>query len=293
MLCLYAVLLLFFLLFLTPFCKLNCTGDSSCKSATIRGVSRIICNGEDCLNGAKIYSEVYNGGAMSLEINSDNNGNWYLYCNVSDICIIGCGTNSSCQMLGGECFGLCKINCDESAGILCPSSLNGNIEYFGSPTSIPSMQPTLPNPTKLPTKLPTTMPTTKPTATPSNHPTSLDVPTFAPTNEPSAQALTTSATVVTGVTDPNDATDDTTTTSGTMNTQTSTTNTATTTTSITSTSKLVSTTDTTKLKTTILTTELTTDSSAVTAIKSTTKLGSGSDKAKNNDSPTDSTTILS
>ena len=128
---------------------------------------------------------------MTLEINGNNNGNWSLYCNTSDICVIHCRSSSACSYLYGNCLGTCKISCDESNGIDCPQ-LNGNVQYLPSPTTFPSKIPTnipttipthIPsyNPSLIPSKYPTNIPSTSPSQIPTN------VPTAIPTTEPSGE----------------------------------------------------------------------------------------------------------
>ena len=114
--------------------QVNCTGPVSCAFSTFRGLSHICVHGTLGLFQATIYSEVYTGGTLRLDINSYQES-WSLYCNSSDICIVSCRSRTACQKLSGHCFGQCIIDCDDEYSnyndtnaninsILCPDKKN-------------------------------------------------------------------------------------------------------------------------------------------------------------------------
>ena len=175
--------------------QLNCTGIESCSFSTIIGVSHIGCHGENCLANSTIYSEIYNGGTLTIEINDDINldkNGFDLYCSPDDKCIVFCRSSMSCQLMTGHCFGQCLIYCDNIR--ICPANLTGNITLIDyEPTLIPShFTSYISSDAHIPSNIPTNEPTitgqVRTTISSSIAPTSSITPSIAPSATPGGSA---------------------------------------------------------------------------------------------------------
>ena len=115
--------------------KLVCIGNQACAESVIHGVSNILASGDNSVGLTIIYSEIYNGGRLIIDIDSDMTQNWTLYCNSSDTCIILCRSPSACSNLNGYCFGECFVNCTFS-DTMCSTMLQGNVTIISSRSDI-------------------------------------------------------------------------------------------------------------------------------------------------------------
>ena len=124
-------------------------------------------------------------------INGTNVNEYSFYCNLTDICKIGCQSEYACSTMELYCYGTCYVACGVAKSIDCPIILSGSYSDWAtdapspSPTFIPSTQPT-----NMPSIDPTGMPTTAPTG-PTNNPT--DGPTESPVVETTPGVTTTNA----------------------------------------------------------------------------------------------------
>ena len=126
-------------------------GNNTLERAMIRNVTLIEAIGSNVLSSSTIISE--NNDELTVLVDGINEEEYSIYCNVSDICYIGCLSHGSCSNLTLYCFGTCKVFCDDDSvwnGIQCPIAIIGNFADWPMTTMPPSFLPSTMIPTAMP-----------------------------------------------------------------------------------------------------------------------------------------------
>ena len=136
--------------------EILCLATHSCKDSQIISASVLYCTMQACSNAVvrsvdtiyffdkQIDTNIFSNhvGTMRLYLRGINAGSHViLYCNTYDVCLIDCGTQNSCYNMLIYCFGKCRINCNETAGISCPVIVS-SVAPSDAPTSAPTLSPT-------------------------------------------------------------------------------------------------------------------------------------------------------
>ena len=166
-------------------------GEQGLYLSSIRGITQLTVSGLNAMSASTVISQVENGNTFTAYINGTNDNFYDIYCNSTDICRIACESSSACSTLRLYCFGSCFVSCNQDNGIDCPYSGVYSQWITSSPTSIPSIQPsviTTDNSSTAPVAISTTHP---------SHMTSADsIQSSASPNEPSSYPSTRHSTAV-------------------------------------------------------------------------------------------------